>query len=218
HNTGFYGFADEKSLAEGGSLWALSGLYTAEAGPQQPIRNSDHTARFDLCASCLGPFLEQRMVACKRPGTSRRGATNAVLMPPHMKITPEETAAALRLVRLLRYGNKSYWLKFFIEWLLFRDAAETCDLSIKTVEEMLVDMKNLVNWENFLTDIRERCPSIAHHPSVAWTSKCAPTDLIPEEESEQFYELVRMWRVEHPQPEKRVLHPAGHLGREESGD
>jgi hypothetical protein len=37
-------------------------------------------------------------------------------------------------------------------------------------------------------------------------------------EAGEFSDLVRMWRLDHPEPPKRHQIPAGHLGHEESGD
>jgi hypothetical protein len=38
--------------------------------------------------------------------------------------------------------------------------------------------------------------------------------VIPESEEDQFYEILRLWRLEHPEPVKRTF-PTGHLGRED---
>jgi hypothetical protein len=162
--TGFYGFAYYDSLSKGQALHWIESLYEAGIGPQQPTRKKDMTARFDVCGGCLGPFLTANMASLKQQ-QSRAGACRGIQLPAHMTLSPEETAAACRLTRLLRY-NDAYWLRFFVEWLLHRDASESTDLSPEDVEAMLKDMKNPRNWDNYLSDMRERCTSIAHHRAL----------------------------------------------------
>ncbi len=216
---GFYGFAYYDSLAKGTPLRWIHGIYEASIGPQQPTRKSDNAARFDVCTECLAPFLSANMKLLKQAQESQPRASGDVQLPSHMTLSPEETAATSRLTRLMRYSD-SYWLRFFVEWLLHRDASDSKELSPEDVEAMLKDMKNLRNWDNYLSDMRERCAPLAHHRALAWTAgaNSSRKPVVPDSEDEQFYELVRLWRQEYRQPEQKQLHPAGHLGREESED
>lgn len=125
-----------------------------------------------------------------------------IVLPERIQLSERELAATARLVRILREPHN--WVGFFIEWLLQVDASSPDEsMSIKTAEAMLTSMKNMENWIAFLEDLKRKVPTIAHHRALAW---------IPEEEQaaadwdqeEQFQELVRMWRMEHPEPAERV--------------
>ncbi len=214
-DTGLYGFG---YFSEEGRLCWLSGLFTAESGPQRPRSKSGVAARFDFCTSCLPPFLAERF---GKPGEkATKDDQGTPKLHENFILSLEETTAAARLVRLMRSHN-TYWLKFFVLWLLQADGeSRQYEVPIKQAEEMLADMRNLHGWHAFLEQLKDRCPAIEHHPAVAWVPKQQPA-IVPEDDAEQFCELVRMWRIEHPEPEepmKNVPRPAGWLGQSDGDE
>ena len=85
--------------------------------------------------------------------------------------TTDERAACVRLVRIMRTSTDyktGYWLSFFVLWLLKLDAESPDDeVSIKTVEACILDMKNMENWSNWLIENGKR-EFMKDHPALKW--------------------------------------------------
>lgn len=133
-----------------------------------------------------------------------------IKLPKNVRPSERELAIFARLVRVLR--EPSYWLGAFIEGVLAIDAESTCRLTADSAGKILA----LIDARGKLDDcIAEVYPSVARCLSLVDNQDEA---FVPEEE-DQFRELVELWRRSHPERgPKRQQAPAGHLGREESGD
>ncbi len=135
-----------------------------------------------------------------------------IQLPERIKLSERELCAVTRLVRLLR--NDNVWLGAFIEYLLFRDADDRGDVSHETVKLALLKFENLRNWGNFLRETARDFPMLAQYTGLTSAQECGAIC----DHDDDLYELEKLWRKDYPKPEKRQNFPAGHLGREESGD
>jgi hypothetical protein len=93
--------------------------------------------------------------------------SDSVELFPNFTVSVAEKAVLVRLLRVMRM--KRYWLSYCIQWLLRADAEITGDISIEEAENILREMKNFRNWENYLASLKQKIPAIANHPAVAWT-------------------------------------------------
>lgn len=148
----------------------------------------------------------------------------AVRLPKHMQLSTEELAIVARLVRVIR--EPRYWLGPFIEWALQADTASPNGIGIEAAaaKNMLEKIIGLDSWANWLEGAKnEHNPILRYYGTRYFEDDVARMQaedlgLLDGDESEQFCELVRQWRIEHPEPPKPQHFPAGHLGQEESGD
>ena len=178
------------------------------------------------------PQTKTRRPAPKVPTKTRKNATGASLieLPEHFKVTEPELAVLSRLVRVMRQKDSrgAYWLGPFIEWLLYLDVTSpgldyvTSKFVLTSLSEMAGEAL-LTNGSAFIKAAIRKCPGISF---VSGTSAVQPVpgeprwdmEMNPASEEEQFYQLLRLWRKDHPEPAKKIEHPVGRLGREESGD
>lgn len=143
-------------------------------------------------------------------------------LPEHMRLSDDELAVVARLVRTLRHEN--YWVGPFIEWLLAADdGCISAFLDFDLVQGVLKDFKAFHSWEAFLKKpSNSAVKKYIGHRFFPDRLDYRRDNLVREAEAteeDQFLALVKLWRKDHPAPEpKRMQAPAGHLGREESGD
>jgi hypothetical protein len=163
---------------------------------------------------------------------SRRAAAPKpqVELPERIHVTDGELAVFTRLARVMRQTDErgAYWLGPFIEWLLYLDITDP-DLNYASTPAVLAALKDmgmddgqlLQNGSRFVKAAMRQCPGITFISPVSATPKTetkAPIDAYPQSEDDQFYQLLRQWRLEYPEP-KKPQQPTGHLGRgDESGD
>ena len=121
-----------------------------------------------------------------------------IKLPDHIELSERELATTVKLVRLLR--SEHTWLGYFIEALLEKDASETGDLSTGDVKTALQDFDNLSDWKRVLGALGERYPNLRNHPATTWTQH---TYVQPEGDDQDFFELVKLWRKDHPEPKQR---------------
>ncbi len=170
------------------------------------VRIEDEELLATVTKFLQGETKELSATKARKTQLTCKGAT----LPAHVKFSSEELALAVRLASVTRHRN--YWLGFFIQWLLQNDAESLRELTVKDVEQILADMKAMENWIDYLENLKRKCPAIAQHRAVAWLPENS-SGWLPDTEDEQFYELVRLWRKEHPEPPKPVQRPVGRLGR-----
>jgi hypothetical protein len=135
-------------------------------------------------------------------------------LPSHVQLAENELAVVARLVRVMRV--KDYWIGHFIQSVLQQDTESTYELNIADVEKTLQTMKNLASWNNFIPDLVRKHPHLAEHP--AYANRPNSGTMFPEDRDDQFYELVRLWRLDHPEPPKKPNVPSGHLCRTDEDD
>ena len=136
-------------------------------------------------------------------------------LPKHVQLSDEEMAVVARLIRVIRV--KRCWLGHFIQCLLQRDAEATDELSIEEVKKILTKMENLNSWVDWMPKLMAEFPHITGHPGVVVRME-SQRNVVPFEEEDEFYELERQWRLEHPAPQKRQTQPSGRLGMEDEDD
>ena len=102
----------------------------------------------------------------RKSNKASAAASDSVELFPNFTVSVAEKAVLVRLLRVIRM--KRYWLSYFIQWLLRADAEITGDISIEEAENILREMKNFRNWENYLASLKQKIPAIANHPAVAW--------------------------------------------------
>jgi hypothetical protein len=152
-------------------------------------------------------------------------------LPEHVKVSEAELAVLSRLVRVMRQKDDrgAPWLGPFIEWLLYRDATEP-NLNYQSssdVSEALTRMGAndglLGSGSRFIKAARRECPGISF---VSATSAAQPKEgkptwsavMLPPDEEDQFYEILRLWRKEYPEPPKRPEVPKGRTQHEMDPD
>jgi hypothetical protein len=139
-----------------------------------------------------------------------------------MQLSTEELAIVARLVRVIR--EPRYWLGPFIDWALQADTASPAGIEVAAAKNMLEKIIGLDSWGNWLEGAKNE-----HNPILRYYGHRYFEDdvdrmqgddwgVLHGDEPEQFCELVRQWRIEHPKPPKPQHFPAGHLGQEDSGD
>jgi len=153
--------------------------------------------------------------------TSRSGSKGPRPIPTS-PFTTHEKAVVMRLVRVLR--EPDYWVGAFIEWLLQADATGDPERGMSTHEaiEKLTDLRSIISSLDQLKSTKDgallRFLGHRRFPDRIDNLNGDVRSAMGADQDEAFGELVRMWRLEHPEPPKRIQHPTGHLGREESGD
>lgn len=148
-------------------------------------------------------------------------------LPEHFQVTAPELAVLTRLIRVMRQKDNrgAYWLGPFIEWLLYLDITEpNLDYLIpKLVLKSLQDMGDsgglLAGGSTFIKKAAIQCPGISFvsgtspAPAGKWN-----TVMLPHSEEDQFYQLLRLWRMDHPEPPKRPVFPKGRTQHESDPD
>jgi hypothetical protein len=122
----------------------------------------------------------------------------------------------------LRDQRGRYWLGPFIEWLLYLDSAgsdltfvdpKRAALALTTMDDLLLDKSR------FIKMVLKECPGFRF--ASAHPNDPGPKDAggaMPEDEEEQFYQLIRLWRLEHPEPPKARQIPKGQTQHEMDPD
>ncbi len=100
--------------------------------------------------------------------------------------------------------SERYWLKYFIEHLLHLDGDRTQDLVLKDAEDLLFEMRNLNNWVFHMSSMKTRIPALKRHPALFQLDAPEPDCSNEQVAGQEFYELVRTWRAEHPAPELKT--------------
>jgi len=141
-----------------------------------------------------------------------------------MELTMHEKVNVVRLLRTMR-RDKAYWLRYCIECLLKRDSDPDADagLAIECAQKTLEAIEGLERWRkwrDWMPTLINGIPSIVDHPGFPSLSekKQRADCIVPDDEEDQFYELVRMWRKEHPEPPKRPVYPSGSLDSDDDED
>jgi len=132
---GFYGFAHFDLLSKNLPFDWITGLYKAHAGPQQPTRKSEATARFDVCTDCLIPFLN-RFMKQEEAGQAETESPSDFLAG----CTPDERSYCVRLVRVLR---DNYWITTLVTAILDKEATNKNQISMKWLTQLLKDLDNI---------------------------------------------------------------------------
>jgi hypothetical protein len=128
-----------------------------------------------------------------------------------------ERAVASRLIRTLREGG--YWLGTFIEWLLYIDASSgVYRVTIAEVKREL-EVHSTAKGDD---DLWRNKLMAAHPAAFAKTASGdaagKQTDAFPDDEEEQFYQLLKQWRLTYPEPTKRQQAPKGRTQHEMDPD
>jgi hypothetical protein len=132
-------------------------------------------------------------------------------------LSDNEKAAVIRLIRVMRMPR--YWVGPFIEYMLAKDAASPGAVEMEDCKAIISDIKAFMGWSPwFNRDTVERASIIRYAASMYFPDKLAGVDVIPPNDDDQFYELARMWRAEHPAPPKKQMQPAGLLGQADKDD
>jgi hypothetical protein len=150
------------------------------------------------------------------PITATKTEPTQIALPEHIKLSERELATCARFARCIR--DEDNLVGYLVEALLNADTDSPEYLNKKDVLHIIDNIWNFNTWVETTKIVKANFPTLMNHPTLSGiptTRTGAP--LIPDE-PDQFYELVRLWRKDYPEPEKRRLHPAGHLGHEESGD
>src|SRR5665213_1076821 len=145
----------------------------------------------------------------------------AITVPKHFKVTEPELAVLSRLVRVMRQRDNrgAYWLGPFIEWLLYLDIA-SLDISYVNPESVLTSLKEigpdelLADGSLFIKSVMLMCPGISFVSGVSAVrpvkgGKNWDMEMNPVDKEEQFYQLLRLWRKDYPEPAKKIKRPAG---------
>jgi hypothetical protein len=160
-----------------------------------------------------------------KPATKRKAAPPVPILelPDHFKITEAELPVLSRLVRVMRQkDNRGIpWLGLFIEWLLYRENWSS-DLTYQSSAAVFADLKVmggddgglLTSSAAFIKAARKQCPGITF---VSATAPAPPVngkpqwdlEMLPPNEEDQFYQILRMWRKDYPEPPKRREFPKG---------
>jgi hypothetical protein len=153
-----------------------------------------------------------------------RGELPRVKLPKHVELSEDELAIVVRLVRVLR--ERDYWVGAFVEWLLYTDCRQDAawGVNIDDAKKALEDIDGLNSWVNWMHKAKtEREPILRYFGHRFFPDRVDEMisdrrEVTEHGEGTAFHELVKLWRSVHPEPERRAVHPAGHLGRKESGD
>jgi len=136
------------------------------------------------------------------PATKGKVAPTQVarlVLPKNFRPSDNERAVASRLIRALRESD--YWLGAFVEWLLYIDASGGVERI--TVAEVKKELELHSTARGTDEDWRKKL--MAAHPEVF--AKTASRDAaakqcesFPDDEEEQFYQLLKQWRLTYPEP------------------
>lgn len=119
------------------------------------------------------------------------------------KLSVDERALCVRLIRILR--DRCYWLGPFLEYLLSADAKleTTKMLAIEDVFEEFKQLKNMCSWEVTIDRWRKNAPALLEvHGRRYWpqhADKASEREVDAMVEGD-FADLVKLWRLEHPEP------------------
>jgi hypothetical protein len=160
-------------------------------------------------------------------------AVSTLELPQHFHVTEAELPVLSRLVRVMRQKDNrgAPWLGLFIEWLLYRENWNAL-LTYQSSAEVFADLKVMGGDDGgvfassaaFLKAARRQCPGITF---VSATAAATPpkngkrewaTDMLPPSEEDQFYQILRLWRLEYPEPPKRPEFPKGKTQHEMDPD
>ena len=144
---------------------------------------------------------------------SPKCAQTRIDLPANLHLSDSEVATTINLVRVLRH--QKYWLKHFIE-LLLEMHANSCSeelVSVKEARSLFLQVEILENCGQILDRVKSEAPDLFNRAVLVPPKPEVYDATIPADADEQFKELVRMWRTEHPKPQQPRTHPAGHLGR-----
>ena len=163
------------------------------------------------------------------PGTKSarkpKAALKPVALPEHIHVSNDELAVVTRLIRVMRQRDPRgrCWLGPFIEWLLYLDAANP-DLTYIQPGRAAAAAANM---DEFLPDnckfikmARKECPGfsfVSAHPNDGGR-KSESGESLPPDEEEQFYQLIRLWRKDYPEPPKARQIPKGKMQHEMDPD
>jgi len=160
------------------------------------------------------------------PRTKRRPLPAPIprlMLPKTFKPSDKELAVSTRLIRAMREGD--YWLPAFIEWLLYQDAsAGVYRVTVADVKkELALHSTAKEDDEAWLENIVAAHPELFAKTASKTTSKSSagkkkPFEPFPEDEEEEFYQLIRQWRLEYPEPPKRLEFPKGKTQHEMDPD
>ncbi len=163
-----------------------------------------------------------------------KGPAPPVILPKSMTLTDDEKSSVAQWIRLRR--NKRIWIAALIQALLDWDSNMTYDPSGEDIsaiiEELQAVYSRIANIEQGGSS--NRTPPNSQHPAVVQFFSGAmeeiafrrnqnlkrsykPLWVVPESEEDQFYEILRPVAPGISRAPKKIVHPSGHLGREESG-
>ena len=88
------------------------------------------------------------------------------------------------------------------------DASEVDRIGVsEVVKEMACHSRDAGEW---LKKFKKAHPAVfLNSASGTRTVKAKSYDEIPADEEEQFYQLLKQWRLEYPEPPKRAQFPKG---------
>jgi len=167
--------------------------------------------------------------------TPRRGvAVSKLDLPQRFKATEAELPVLSRLVRVMRQKDNrgAPWLGLFIEWLLYRENWNG-NLTYQSSGEVFADLKAMGGDDGglfasaaaFLKAARKQCPGItfasatsAFKPNPKTPRETWANEMLPAGEEDQFYQILRLWRKDHPEPQKRREFPKGRTQHDSDPD
>ena len=158
-----------------------------------------------------------------------RGPALPVLLPKSIQLTEDEKSSVAQWIRLRR--NSRIWTSALVQALLDWDSSMVSDPSCKDVRELIDELEKIYGRLFAIQEGRSSNtrPPKSDHPAIVRffinavesterAKERKTTWVVPDDEEEQFFQLLRQWRLTYPEPPKRTQQPSGHLGFEESGD
>ena len=137
-----------------------------------------------------------------------------------MELSSEESSTIARLVLILRV--KDYWMGAFIKWMLKadEDAGVENGISMETAAKALDNFKIVDSNHDWLKEESSREPLTEYlrHRLFPDQGDHNEKELRGDIEESDFLDLVKLWRLEYPEPSKRRRIPAGITQHESDPD
>jgi hypothetical protein len=169
-------------------------------------------------------------VITKSPGASKRQGAAALKLPENIHLTEEERSSVAQWIRLRR--NSRIWTGALIQALLDWDSERTTDPGTDNVIAMVCEVVRFkIGFESACSGQVQyvRTPKSEHRALTRFFAEeleearvlgdTGDLEFItPKSEEDEFYQLLRLWRLEHPEPPPKRDFPKGHLGRSDDDD
>jgi hypothetical protein len=133
-----------------------------------------------------------------------------------IELSVDEQAVVARLMEVMR--ERGYWLGAFIQCLLKADenASIQKGISIKAAQDVLENFRVVVQnyeWLDENCSVRDPLKDYIRHRLFPDGVDLERLQMRDEIQNGDFHDLVKLWRLEHPEPPKRRQIPAGRLGK-----
>jgi hypothetical protein len=123
------------------------------------------------------------------------------------------------------------WLGPFIEWLLYLETTkpylgygewiQTSEAISDAIEDM-AGKDGFLDTVAFAKAVKRKCPELRFVSEISAPGRpFEDRDMLLPDEEDQFYEIIQLWRREHPEPTKKREFPKGrpqHESANSNGD